>query len=152
MELLIQRFSVIINKKHMKINILKSSPFLLATAFAALSFAFPGDPWIVPEKNAKMPNPVKSSAESIADGKALWAKNCQSCHGKAGEGDGSKAAQLKTQPPNFTGADFQKQTDGAIFYKTSEGRGDMPSFKKKLPGDEKNWKLVNYMSTLKKKG
>ncbi|PUZ23417.1 cytochrome C [Chitinophaga parva] len=134
----------------MKISFLKSSPLLLAAAFAALSFSAPGDPWIVPEKNAKMPNPVKSSPASIADGKALWAKNCQSCHGKAGEGDGSKAAQLKTQPPNFTSADFQKQTDGALFYKTSEGRNDMPSFKKKLPDAEDIWNLVNYMRTFKK--
>ncbi|PUZ26915.1 Cytochrome C oxidase, cbb3-type, subunit III [Chitinophaga costaii] len=134
----------------MKISILKSSPFLLATAFAALSFALPGDPWVVPDKNAKTPNPIKTSAQSIADGKALWAKNCQSCHGKAGEGDGSKAAQLKTLPPSFASADFQKQPDGAIFYKTSEGRGDMPSFKKKLPDAEDIWNLVNYMRTFKK--
>ncbi|HEY0274249.1 MAG TPA: c-type cytochrome [Chitinophaga sp.] len=134
----------------MKISFLKSSPFLLAAAFTALSFAAPGDPWVVPEKNAKMPNPVKSSPESIAEGKSLWSKNCQSCHGKAGEGDGSKAAQLKTQPPSFASADFQKQTDGAIFYKTSEGRGDMPSFKKKLPDAEDIWNLVNYMRTFKK--
>ncbi len=38
----------------------------------------------------------------------------------------------------------------AFFYKTTEGRGDMPSFKKKLPDPNDIWDLVNYMRTLKK--
>lgn len=133
----------------MKINILKSGALLLVTSCMALAFTS-ADPWPVPDKYAKMPNPVKATAESIGEGKALWAKHCQSCHGKAGEGDGSKAAQLKTLPISFAKAEFQKQTDGALLYKTSEGRDDMPSFKKKLPEQDDIWNLVNYMRTFKK--
>jgi len=55
------------------------------------------DPWPVPDKYLKMANPVKADAESLATGKELWAKHCQSCHGKSGKGDGTKAAQLKTE-------------------------------------------------------
>ena len=97
-----------------------------------------------------MANPVKSDATSLATGKEVWAKHCQSCHGKSGKGDGSKAAQLKTAPDDFTKADFQKQTDGALFYKTLEGRDDMPSFKKKISDQEDIWAAVNYMRTFKK--
>ena len=43
------------------------------------------DPWPVPDKYAKMANPVKSDAASIATGKELWAKHCQSCHSLAFE-------------------------------------------------------------------
>jgi mono/diheme cytochrome c family protein len=108
------------------------------------------DPWPVPDKYLKMPNPVKSDAESVANGKELWAKNCQSCHGKSGKGDGPKAAQLKTTPEDLSKAEIQKQPDGAFFYKTSEGREDMPSFKKKIPDQEDIWALVNYLRTFKK--
>jgi hypothetical protein len=80
-----------------------------------------------------MVNPVKADAESLALGKELWSKHCQSCHGKSGKGDGSKAAQLKTQPEDLGKPDIQKQPDGAFFYKTLEGREDMPSFKRKFP-------------------
>ena len=107
-------------------------------------------PWIVPEKSAKMANPVKSDAPSLKEGKGLWVTHCQSCHGKSGMGDGSKAAQLKTEPGNFTLAATQKQSDGSLFYKITEGRGDMPSFKKKLPEAEDTWNIVNYMRTFKK--
>ena len=107
-------------------------------------------PWNVPEKFVKMSNPVKSDAVTLKEGKALWGKHCQSCHGKTGLGDGPKAAQLKTESGDLSLADFQKQTDGSIFYKISEGRDDMPAFKKKLSDDEEIWQLVNYIRTMKK--
>ena len=106
--------------------------------------------WPVPEKYVKMQNPVKADAESLKEGKSLWIKHCQSCHGKSGLGDGSKAAQLKTTVEDLTIPSIQKQTDGAFFYKTSEGREDMPSFKKKIPDQDDIWNLVNYMRSLKK--
>jgi len=95
-------------------------------------------------------NPVKSDAESIATGKELWGQHCKSCHGTKGVGDGPKAAQLKTEPGDFSKADFQGQPDGSIFYKTSEGRDDMPSFKKKIPDADERWSIVNYIRTFKK--
>jgi mono/diheme cytochrome c family protein len=107
-------------------------------------------PWPVPENYKKMKNPVKSDAESLATGKTLWAKHCQSCHGKSGQGDGPKAAQLKTEAGNFSKEDTQEQPDGSMFYKSSEGRGDMPSFKKKIPDQEELWSIVNYIRTFKK--
>jgi len=119
-----------------------------------MSFAFTTiqqpKPWPVPEKNAKMANPVKSDAASLASAKSLWNLHCASCHGKKGLGDGSKAAQLKTTPQDMTLASFQSQSDGSLYYKIAEGRDDMPSFKKKIPDAEDIWSLVNYVRTLKK--
>jgi mono/diheme cytochrome c family protein len=122
-------------------------PIFLVTA---AGFTVANDPWPVPDKYVKMPNPVKSDQESLAAGKELWIKHCQSCHGKSGKGDGPKAAQLKTLPEELTKPDILKQTDGAFFYKTSEGRNDMPSFKKKIPDQDDIWSIVNYIRTFKK--
>ncbi len=121
-------------------------------AMLLFSFApvFQKKPWNAPDTAKKMKNPVKSDAESIATGKALYAKHCKSCHGKGGEGDGTKAAELKTEPGDFTSKEFQAETDGELFYKSSEGRDDMPSFKKKIPEDEDMWAIVNYLRTLAK--
>jgi mono/diheme cytochrome c family protein len=124
--------------------------FLTAVFLFGILTAFQDKkPWIVPDKNAKIANPNASNANSIKEGKDLWITHCQSCHGKTGKGDGTKAAQLKTEPGNFTLAATQKQSDGSLFFKISEGRGDMPSFKKKIPDAEDIWNLVNYMRTLK---
>lgn len=106
-------------------------------------------PWPVPATAKAKKNPVASDAESIKAGKALWSTHCKSCHGTKGLGDGTKAAQLKTEPGDFSKASFQSQTDGEIFYRLSEGRDDMPSSKKKIPDEEDRWNLVNFMRTLK---
>lgn len=124
---------------------------VLLVAIAGMSFRFyQTKPWVVPEKAAKTANPVKADASSISEGKSLWTQHCVSCHGKTGMGDGSKAAQLETQPADFNKANTYAQSDGALFYKIAEGRGDMPSFKKKIPDQEDIWNLVNFMRTLKK--
>ena len=61
-----------------------------------------GTPWVVPDKYVKMKNPVASDANSIKAGKLVYDKHCASCHGKTGRGDGSKAAQLETEPGDFS--------------------------------------------------
>ena len=96
---------------------------LLLTSTFLYSFTFyQTKPWVVPDKYEKMTNPVKADAESVKAGKALWTKHCQSCHGKTGLGDGTKAAQLDSEVGDLTTADAQKQSDGSLFYKTLEGR------------------------------
>src|SRR5476651_241187 len=97
--------------------ILVSSVLAVCITSSAFTFIQQPQPWPVPEKNAKMANPVKSNSESISAGKALWNLHCSSCHGKKGLGDGSKAAQLKTQPQDMTVGSFQSQSDGSIYYK-----------------------------------
>lgn len=123
---------------------------LLISSLMLFSFkSLQNKPWAVPDKYDKMANPVKSDAATLKAAKDLWVKHCQSCHGKTGLGDGTKAAQLDTEVGDLTSADTQKQSDGALFYKTLEGRDEMPSFKKKIPDEEEIWQLVNYMRSLK---
>jgi mono/diheme cytochrome c family protein len=108
-------------------------------------------PWETPAKYKTMKNPVKASdAEATANGKALYAKHCKSCHGAKGLGDGPKSATLKTSTGDFSSKDFQAFSDGEIFYKTSFGRDEMPAYDKKIPDEADRWALVNFMRTLKK--
>lgn len=127
---------------------------VLIAGFIAMCFTLTVDaqkkPWVVPDAAKNKKNPVTSDATSIAAGKTLWVTHCKSCHGTKGLGDGTKAAELKTEPGNFTKPDVQSQSDGSLFYKTSEGRDDMPAFKKKIPDQEDIWNIVNYVRTFKK--
>ena len=132
-----------------RITICIAAVIIILSGTAFKISGFQPKPWIVPEKNAKMINASPSNAATIKDGKELWVQHCQSCHGKSGKGDGPKAAQLKTESGNFTLPETQKQTDGSIFYKISEGRGDMPAFKKKIPEAEDIWNVINFIRTLK---
>ena len=117
---------------------------IIASCFFAFS-TIQDDEWKVPEAAAKMKNPVTDDAEIASIGKSLYAKHCRSCHGKSGEGDGTKAEELDDFPGDFTSEEFKSQSDGSLFYKTSEGRDDMPEFKKKIPDDEDRWLIVAYL-------
>jgi len=103
--------------------------------------------WVVPAKYQTMKNPTDPKVD-MAIGKSLYGKHCKSCHGSEGYGDGVKAKEMKGDLGDFSSKKFQSQTDGALYYKTTFGRDDMPAFNKKLPSDEDRWLIVNYMRTL----
>jgi mono/diheme cytochrome c family protein len=105
-------------------------------------------PWVVPANFKSMANPVTKGDAGEKAGKTLYDKNCASCHGKTGLGDGVKARALKTFPGDFSKPEYQDQTDGDHFYKTKFGRGEMPKYEGKLQ-DNDIWNIVNYMRTFK---
>ena len=105
------------------------------------------DEWVVPDEYKNMKNPTDPKVDLNID-KSLYAKHCQSCHGKEGYGDGKKANEVEGDLGDFSSAEFQAQTDGELFYKSYIGRDDMPNFEKKLPDEEDVWLIVNYMRTL----
>jgi mono/diheme cytochrome c family protein len=125
--------------------------FFLSAAVLLLSASLVAQPkpWTVPANFKSMKNPVAKDDASTKAGKTLYDKNCSSCHGKAGLGDGVKARALKTFPGDFSKAEYQDQTDGDHFYKTKTGRGEMPKYEGKL-SDTDIWNTVNYMRTFKK--
>jgi len=128
----------------MKLFFASSMLFMLSIALVAQP-----KPWVVPANFKSMKNPVAQSDASAKVGMALYTKNCASCHGKTGLGDGVKARTLKDFPGDFSKAEFQSLSDGDIHYKTKTGRGDMPKYEGKLSDDD-IWNVVNYLRTLKK--
>ncbi|WP_242133709.1 c-type cytochrome [Aestuariivivens marinum] len=105
------------------------------------------DGWNIPEEYVNMKNPTNPD-EDLAIGKSLYSKHCKSCHGNEGYGDGPKAAEMNGDLGDFSSEEFQEQTDGVLFYKTTFGKDDMPEYTKKIPDDEDRWLIVNYMRTL----
>jgi mono/diheme cytochrome c family protein len=129
--------------KTLKLIFLSSAMLVMSASLVAQP-----KPWVVPANFKSMKNPVKGDASTKA-GMAVYNKNCASCHGKAGLGDGVKARALKDFPGDFSKADFQGQSDADHFYKTKTGRGEMPKYEGKLSDDD-IWNVVNYMRTFKK--
>lgn len=118
------------------------------TLMSLVTNDFSQEPWEVPTKYKKMKNPYLDASDNENIGRLLYSKHCKSCHGKKGKGDGKKAASIDTKMPDFTTDSFEKQTDGSLYYKTYIGRDDMPSFKKKIPDEEEQWLVINYIKNL----
>lgn len=77
---------------------------------------------------AARPNSSSSQAESDKSLVELaWMKNCASCHGAQGRGDGPQGAMVRA--PDLTRAEWQSQvTDEQIAEVIRKGRNRMPAF------------------------
>lgn len=119
-----------------------SISFLIYTALATTE-----DNWAAPARASAKKNPVAAAAASIARGKSVYTAECLTCHGTTGKGDGPQAKDLEKNPGNLT--NLQGQSDGALFWKVSEGKKPMPTFTSKL-SEQQRWDVVNYIKTLSK--
>jgi cytochrome c6 len=88
---------------------------------------------------------ASSGAACGADGAALWAQHCASCHGKDGSGNTTMGKKLGVQ-------DYTKQqgfSDAEATNVIKNGKGKMKGYKDKL-SDADVKTLVAYVRSLKK--
>jgi len=99
----------------------------------------------------KLKNPIPSDAASIEEGRKLYARNCASCHGPTGKGDGSMALAGGT-PANLTDETWDHgSSDGEIFVVIRDGTSsDMEPYKDRL-SEKQIWQLVNFIRSLSAK-
>jgi mono/diheme cytochrome c family protein len=102
------------------------------------------DEWKAPARASRKKNPIPADEKSIARGEEVFVRECVSCHGKTGKGDGTAAADLHPKPRDLRDPRIWDQTDGSIFWKLTEGRKPMPSFEKTLSEDDR-WHVINYI-------
>lgn len=107
--------------------------------------------WEIPEKYQKMENPFADDESIVKYGKSNYMRHCRACHGNEGKGDGPKARNLKAFPGDFTSEEFQKESDGTIYYQSIIGRDEMPNFESKIPEEEDRWAVVMYIRSMKAK-
>jgi YHS domain-containing protein/mono/diheme cytochrome c family protein len=106
-----------------------------------------GAHWMAPPEEAAKPNPVEATEDSIAQGKAVFMKRCVICHGEDGKGTGVLAATLDPKPANLASDMMHDHSDGDLFWKISNGKGAMPSWKSTI-SEKDRWNLVNYIRSL----
>lgn len=122
---------------------------LIAFSFASFGSFAQHTPWAVPKIAQDVKNPLAGDKSVLAEATTLYTTNCAPCHGNKGRGDGPAAQALIPKPADHTSTLVQGETDGSLFWKLSEGRTPMPSYKKILT-DKQRWELVNYIRTLGK--
>ncbi|MGA2429850.1 MAG: cytochrome c [Candidatus Acidiferrum sp.] len=115
---------------------------LIVIAVAVIYTILQNRPWTVPEEAKQRKNPLTSSDAIRQSIRPLYNDKCASCHGNSGKGDGHDATLYDPAPTNFADAKrMSAVTDGELFFKLSEGRKPMPSFKKRLTEDQR-WRLI----------
>lgn len=95
-------------------------------------------------------NPIPPNAASLSAGQALYERNCLSCHGPTGLGDGPVGLTLNPRPADLTQHTIPGvHPDSQLYEWISEGfpGSVMPAFRDALT-EEERWHLVNYIRTL----
>ena len=95
-------------------------------------------------------NPVAPDSTSVQIGKVLYNKDCLTCHGPEGKGDGPAGRTLNPRPADLSQhAVLGVHTDTKLFQWISQGYPGTPmgGFEASLSETER-WNLVNYIRTL----
>jgi cbb3-type cytochrome c oxidase subunit III len=90
----------------------------------------------------------EGSQSAAARGRSVYANNCARCH--AQDGTGNTRMGEMTEAPNLTDAAWQRgRSTARMVASVTNGRGEMPAFKRKLSKPEIA-AAVAYVRTLKR--
>ncbi|QJD78117.1 cytochrome c [Spirosoma rhododendri] len=115
-----------------------------STSADLMLYNIPSDSMGISERVLK--NPIPQTEQSLADGKVLYGRYCQHCHGEGGKGDGPVAAQYKGVP-NYSSDALKTLNDGHIFHVITNGKGRMWPHGSQVTPDDR-WKIVQYVHKL----
>lgn len=120
--------------------------FITANFWSVDAYCQSGDRWQAPAEADTLMNPYDSDDEqALSQGQDLFVMLCASCHGEHGDGGGGAGQAFDPPPADFTTDQVQQQSDGALFWKLSEGNPPaMLSYKQMLSEDER-WQIVTYL-------
>lgn len=104
--------------------------------------------WTAPTEADTLTNPFShDDADALARGQETFVMLCAACHGDRGDGTGAAGQAWNPPPADFTSADVQSQTDGALYWKISEGNPPAMLTYKNMIDEEEIWQLVSYLRT-----
>jgi len=98
---------------------------------------------------ALLTSPLDSAdATVLKDGKILYERFCEHCHGGKGQGDGSVGKVYKGVT-SYTSAAVKDKKAGHIFHVITHGKGRMGAHASQISVEDR-WKIVSYVQTLQK--
>ncbi len=83
-------------------------------------------------------------------GKKAYTQYCVTCHGSGGKGDGIAANALHPRPASLMASSVINESDGAIFWKITNGKSPMPTWGKILKPAQR-WDIVCFIRLMQKK-
>ncbi|MGB0166922.1 MAG: c-type cytochrome [Luteibaculum sp.] len=118
-----------------------------STAWINFPYPYPNTPEGYESAGTSLKSPLKTTEATIAQGKEIYTKFCQHCHGEKGAGDGAVVTNGGyPQPPAYTGT-LKGLAEGKMFHTITYGKGQMGSHASQLNKEER-WLVIQYVKTL----
>jgi mono/diheme cytochrome c family protein len=92
-------------------------------------------------------SPFAMTEATVAQGKILYDRFCDHCHGATGAGDGTVVERGGHPPPGAFNGPLSDRPEGQIFHVITYGRGVMGPHAS-LVNKEERWLLTHYVRTL----
>lgn len=102
--------------------------------------------WAPPKSADAYVNPL-AGLQPTPVAKQLFQSYCAPCHGEKGKGDGPVGASLNPPPFNLMKQKVDNETDGALFWRITNGHKSMPTFKNTLT-EMQRWQVIVYIRYL----
>ncbi len=102
-----------------------------------------------PASAKSLKSPLKGTAVELAEGQALYQRNCASCHGPDGKTRTQAASAMKVKPADLTGHAVHSLTEGEIYWEITNGikTSGMPGLAAKT-SERERWEMVLYTRQL----
>ena len=107
--------------------------------------------WKAPAFVDTIRNPVPFNGPEMEDAKKIYNTTCWTCHGMDGKGTGPASVAITPKPADHTSQAVQSESDGALFWKISVGKGNMQPYRTLLTVKQR-WALVNFIRTFSNTG
>jgi len=107
--------------------------------------------WAIPRDERERPNPLPTTPQNLAEGRAHFADHCALCHANDGSGDTEIGRGLYPRVPDMRRPQTQSLSDGELFAIIKNGvrLTGMPAWgSEDRASDEATWKLVLFVRHL----
>ena len=119
----------------------KSSIIILAGLLLCWVPQLTGQEWVIPAEQSALSSPSDYNLDNVKRGKEIYNRNCKSCHGDPGK---NNPLTLVPMPVDIASESMQANSEGALFYKMTVGKGVMPPFGTTVSEDDR-WNLVHFI-------
>ena len=103
--------------------------------------------WTAPASADALKDPMENNPKALEKGSKVFGSLCWTCHGMRGIGDGPNATALQKPPADLGSPQVQTQSMGALYWKITQGRGEMASYAQ-VRSREDRWAVAPYLRTL----
>lgn len=114
-------------------------------------YPYPNTPEGYEAAGAGLRSPIAMTQATVDQGKVIYTKFCQQCHGETGEGNGPVVERGGHPPPQSYSGPLKDLPEGKMFHTLTYGKGAMGSHASQLNKEER-WLVVQYVKYLQNGG